>query len=303
MGKYQARYLKLAENGEIEHRVTLLKEKLKSCTVCPHHCQVNRLENKRGFCQAGTKMVISAYGPHFGEEGILVGEGGSGTIFFSHCTLRCVFCQNYEISHKGEGYKVSPQELARIMLALQRRGCHNINLVSPSHFVPQIVEALSLAIKDGLTLPLVYNTGGYDDIETLKLLDGIIDIYMPDIKFGNNEKAKKYTKVTDYFDIATAAVKEMYRQVGNLKLDDRGIACSGLLIRHLVMPDNLADTEKVLDFIAAEHSKDTAVNIMNQYYPAHQAYLYPELGRRISRQEYYNAIEYAEKLGLTNTRL
>src|SRR5690554_1776458 len=300
MAEQQPGYLGLAESGELERRMTLLKEKLNDCVICPHHCRVNRGKNERGFCRAGAQAVISGYGPHFGEEEVLVGEGGSGTIFFSYCTLQCVFCQNCETSHYGRGEEVLPCELARIMLSLQKKGCHNINLVSPTHYTPQIVHALSLAVKEGLTLPLVYNTGGYDDLETLKLLAGIIDIYMPDLKFGNDEKAQKYTKAANYFDLTTAAVKEMYRQVGDLKLDERQIAYQGLLIRHLVMPNNLAATDRVLEFIAKELSKKTAVNLMAQYYPAHRAYNFPELAIRISRKEYHDAVQYAEDLGLIN---
>ena len=293
-------YVRLYETGELDARVQLLYESLKSCIICPHHCKVDRPGNERGFCRAGASMVIDGYGPHYGEEDVLVGTGGSGTIFFSYCTLQCVFCQNCEISHFGEGYEVSPSELSSIMLSLQKKGCHNINFVSPSHYVPQIVEAIGLAAKNGLTLPLVYNTGGYDEVDTLKLLDGIMGIYMPDIKFGDNTKAKKYTKSTKYFDIVKASVKEMYHQVGNLNTDDRRIAYKGLIIRHLIMPDNLTDTDKVLEFIAEEISKDTFVNIMSQYYPAHKSFAFPELSRRISKKEYYEAVEYAKKLRLVN---
>jgi len=300
MPERQPGYLGLAESGELERRIVLLEEKLKSCTICPHHCRVNRLENERGFCRGGALAAVSSFGPHFGEEAPLVGRGGSGTIFFSHCNLQCVFCQNCEISHYGLGSEVSPSELAQMMLSLQKRGCHNINLVSPTHYVPQIVRALSLALEEGLTLPLVYNTGGYDDLDTLKLLEGIVDIYMPDLKFGDNEKAKKYTRAANYFDRAAAAVKEMQRQVGCLKLDERKIAYRGLLIRHLVMPNNLADTDRVLEFIAAALPKETAVNIMAQYYPAHQAHQFPELAARITHQEYAGAVRYAKKLGLAN---
>lgn len=300
MRDYTPGYSKLSQTGELDERVKALKERLESCIVCPHHCKVDRPNNERGFCRAGADMVIDGYGPHFGEEDVLVGTSGSGTIFFSYCTLQCVFCQNCEISQYGEGYEVSPSELAKIMLSLQKKGCHNINLVSPSHYVPQIAESISIAAKEGLTLPIVYNTGGYDELDTLKLLEGVIDIYMPDIKFGNNEKAKKYTHSAKYFDIVKAAVKEMYRQVGNLKVDDRKIAYKGLLIRHLVMPENLSDTDKVLEFISEDLSKDSVVNIMSQYYPAHKSYTFPELSRRISKKEYNEAVGYAEKLGLTN---
>ncbi len=300
MKKYTPGYVKLLQTGDLNSRIGLLKEKLKSCTVCPHHCKVNRLNNERGFCRAGYNTVIDGYGPHYGEESVLVGKSGSGTIFFSYCNLQCVFCQNCEISHYGEGYEVTPTELARIMLSLQSMGCHNINLVSPSHFVPQIVEAVSIAAKEGLTLPLVYNTGGYDEVDTLRLLEGIIDIYMPDIKFGDNTKARKYTKSSGYFDVAKSAVKEMHRQVGCLKTDEENIAYKGLLVRHLVMPENLADTDKIMEFIANEISRDTFINIMSQYYPACKSYEFPELSRRITVSEYNKAIGHAKRSGLKN---
>lgn len=297
---YTPEYIKLSKTGELEDRVIRLKEKLKCYVICPHHCKVDRTNNERGFCQAGKDMVIDGYGSHYGEEDVFVGIGGSGTIFLSYCTLQCVFCQNYEISQYGDGYEISPIDLAQIMLSLQKKGCHNINLVSPSHYVSQIVESIHLAAKGGLSLPIIYNTGGYDDINTLKLLDGIIDIYMPDIKFGDNIKAKKYVNSVRYFDIVKAAVKEMYRQVGNLKSDDRRIAYKGLLIRHLVMPKNISDTDKVLGFISQDISKEAVVNIMSQYNPSHKSYTFPELSRRITEKEYKEVLEYAKKLGLTN---
>ncbi|HOL17782.1 MAG TPA: radical SAM protein [Bacillota bacterium] len=300
MAGRQPGYLRLADSGELERRAALLQERLQSCVICPHHCRVNRLANERGFCRAGARAVISSYGPHYGEEAPLVGQGGSGTIFFCYCTLRCIFCQNYEISHYGLGEEASPSEIARMMLSLQKKGCHNINLVSPTHYIPQIVLGLSLAVQEGLTLPLVYNTGGYDDLDTLKLLEGIVDIYMPDLKFGDNDKARKYTKAANYFDLAAAAVKEMQRQVGTLKLDERQIAYRGLLIRHLVLPYNLAAMDRVLEFIAAELPGETAVNIMAQYHPAHQADQFPELAARITGQEYAGAVRYARELGLSN---
>jgi len=293
-------YVKLLETGELDNRIKILNERLKKCIICPHQCKVDRTVGERCFCRAGANAVIDGYGPHYGEESVLVGKGGSGTIFFSFCTLQCVFCQNCSISYYGEGYEVSPSELARIMLFLQNKGCHNINLVSPTHFVPQIIEAVRIAARDGLKLPLVYNTGGYDETDTLKLLEGIVDIYMPDIKFGDNAKAKKYTKANKYFDIVKAAVKEMHRQVGNLKTNEEGIACKGLLVRHLVMPENVADTDKILEFIAGEISKNTFINIMSQYYPAHKSWSYPELSRRIDKDEYIAAVKYAETLGLSN---
>ncbi len=298
LDNYLPGYINLYETGELQERISRLKDKLKSCTVCPHHCKVDRLKNETGICGAGKDMVTASYGPHFGEERVLVGSGGSGTIFFSHCSLQCVFCQNYDISCHGSGSEISASRLADIMLSLQARGCHNINFVTPSHYVPQIVAGLPLAIEGGLKLPLVYNSGGYDDIDTLKLLDGIIDIYMPDLKFSSNKIAKKYTKAPNYFDMATIAVKEMHRQVGDLRTDSAGRAYKGLLVRHLVMPENFAGTEKIMEFIAGEISKDTMVNIMRQYYPAHKAHTFPELSRRITGNEYNKAVQYARKNGL-----
>ncbi|HZK18888.1 MAG TPA: radical SAM protein [Clostridia bacterium] len=298
LDNYLPNYINLHKTGELQKRVSPLKEKLKSCTVCPHHCKVDRLKNERGICGAGKDMAIASYGPHFGEENVLVGNGGSGTVFFSHCALQCVFCQNYDISCHGGGSRISATGLADIMLTLQARGCHNINFVTPSHFVPQIVESLPFAVEGGLELPLVYNSGGYDDIDTLKLLDGIIDIYMPDLKFSDNKIAKKYTKAPNYFDTARLALIEMRRQVGDLKTDSAGRAYKGLLVRHLVMPENLAGTEKIMEFISREISEDTMVNVMGQYFPAHRAHTFPELSRRVNGSEYNKAVQCARKSGL-----
>lgn len=295
---HQPGYLNLLANGQLEERVKLLKTMLANCVLCPHQCQVNRLKGERGYCKTLDNVIVSGAEPHFGEEDELVGIFGSGTIFFSYCNLKCLFCQNYEISYCGEGQEISTDELAGIMLHLQRKRCHNINLVSPSHIIPQIVESIFIAAKKGLNIPIVYNSGGYDLSDTLKLLDGIIDIYMPDIKFSNDEIAWKYLGVKNYYTIAKNAVKEMYRQVGNLKTDGRNIAYKGLLIRHLVLPQNLAGTEEIMRFIAEEISIDTYVNIMAQYYPSHKSHNYKELSRRISKQEYQNAIDSAKSVGL-----
>jgi putative pyruvate formate lyase activating enzyme len=300
MSEYVPGYKNLLDTGELEIRVRILNEKLNKCTLCPHQCRAYRNQGEKGICNAGSSTVISSYGPHYGEEDVLVGRYGSGTIFFSWCNLRCVFCQNFRISHYGEGYETKTQELAEIMLSLQRMGCHNINLVSPTIYVPQIVEAVFIAAKRGLGIPLVYNTGGYDSMETLKLLDGIIDIYMPDLKFFDNDEAYKYTKASEYLIVASKAVKEMFRQVGTLKTDERNIAYKGLMIRHLVMPGNLENTKRILSFIANEISNDTYVNIMPQYYPAHMAFNYTELSQRLSTSEYTAAINHAKKLGLSN---
>lgn len=291
-------YLKLLENGELKDRVKILKNKLKHCELCPHRCKVNRLNGEKGYCKTLENVVVASFSPHFGEEPELVGQYGSGTIFFSHCNLECVFCQNYDISYCGEGEEISIEDLSNIMLYLQRKGCHNINLVSPGHIIPQIVEAIFLASQNGLNIPIVYNSNGYDLVETLKLLDGIIDIYMPDIKFGNDDIAFKYLGVKNYYKYAKDAIKEMYRQVNDLKTYNNNIAYKGILIRHLVMPQNIADTEKIINFIAEELSKDTYVNIMSQYYPTHKAFKYKEINRRINNNEYITALNAAKKAGL-----
>ncbi len=292
-----AGYLRLSLK-ELTKRAEQAVAMLADCTVCAQECHVDRTAGERGFCRGGRLAAVSSWGPHFGEESVLVGRHGSGTIFFTHCNLACRFCQNCDISQHGEGEEVSAEELAGIMLEVQRMGCHNVNLVSPSHYVPQILEALVIAVKNGLKIPLVYNTGGYDALETLALLNGIVDIYMPDIKFGDDGLGAKYSRAPRYFSVAKTAVKEMHRQVGDLQVDERGIATRGLLIRHLVMPGNLARTEEVMKFIAEEVSSDTFVNIMDQYYPAHEARKYPELSRRISREEYRRAVEMARAAGL-----
>ncbi|AEG14118.1 Radical SAM domain protein [Desulfofundulus kuznetsovii DSM 6115] len=283
---------------ELAARVEKAVELLADCTVCAQYCHVNRLEGEKGFCRGGRLAAVSSWGPHFGEEEVLVGRHGSGTIFFAHCNLACRFCQNCDISQYGEGSELTARELANAMLELQDMGCHNINLVSPSHYVPQILEALYIAAGDGLTLPLVYNTGGYDALPTLKLLDGVVDIYMPDIKFGDDEIGERYTRAANYFTVAKQAVKEMHRQVGDLVVDERGIAVRGLLVRHLVMPGDLARTGEVMKFLAGEISPNTFVNIMDQYYPAHEARRYPELSRRITREEFHRAVEIARECGL-----
>jgi putative pyruvate formate lyase activating enzyme len=253
---------------------------------------------EKGFCRTGLGAVVSSYSPHFGEEEPLVGVGGSGTIFFTHCNLLCLFCQNYEISHLGEGHEVLPNRLAEMMLHLQELGCHNINFVSPSHVVAQILAALPKAIEGGLKVPLVYNTGGYDSVETLKLLDGIFDIYMPDLKFMDGEAAHRYCRARDYPERAQAAIREMHRQVGDLALDHRGIAERGLLIRHLVLPGGLAGTREAMRFLARDISPNIYVNIMAQYRPCGEAMSYPPLNRRVSSKEYEEALQLAREEGI-----
>lgn len=271
---------------------------LKSCELCPRKCKVNRLKDEVGYCQTGRWAIVSSSGPHFGEESELIGSNGSGTIFFGYCNLSCCFCQNYDISQFGHGQITKPEKLANIMLSLQKMNCHNINLVSPSHVVAQFIEALKIAKDKGLHLPIIYNTGGYDSISTLKFLDGIIDIYMPDVKYSNSELAEKYSSAPNYFEINKLAMKEMHRQVGNLKTDNRGVALKGLLIRHLVLPNRIAGSFKVLEFIANEISKESYVNIMLQYQPCYHSKRYLEIDRTITRAEYQKVIDFATKIGL-----
>jgi len=266
--------------------------------VCPRRCSVNRLAGESGECQVTTQVIVSSYGPHFGEEAPLVGRHGSGTIFFAYCNLHCAFCQNYTISQLGEGSPVDREKLARMMLSLQDKGCHNINLVSPTHVVPYILDALELAAAKGLHLPLVYNTGGYDTIETLKLLDGVVDIYMPDMKYSNEKIAEQLSGIKDYPKVNKAAVREMHRQVGDLQLDEQGIAQRGLLVRHLVLPNGLAGTGEVVRFLAQKVSTNTYLNIMAQYHPCYKAFDMPQLARPLLKQEFYEAIELAHQQGL-----
>ena len=260
---------------------------------------MNRIKGKIGFCRAGIKPMVSSFHPHFGEEPPISGYNGSGTIFLTHCSLRCVYCQNYPISQLGEGREVSVEDLASMMLELERQHCHNINFVTPTHYMPQILEAIFIAREKGLRLPLVYNCGGYESLEALEILDGVVDIYMPDMKYSDNEVAKKYSNAPDYFEINKLAVKEMYRQVGDLKIV-RGIARRGLLIRHLVLPGGLAGSEAIFDFIVKELSPRTYVNIMAQYYPCHLAHNFPEIDHRITHQEYIKVLRIAQRKGLEN---
>ncbi|MGB9903458.1 MAG: radical SAM protein [Desulfotomaculales bacterium] len=285
-------------SGELQKRAEKALAMLANCKVCAQECGVNRLKGEKGFCRGGRLASVSSWGPHFGEESVLVGRHGSGTVFFANCNLACRFCQNCDISQYGEGEELGAADLAAVMLDVQKMGCPNVNLVSPSHYVPQILEALVLAAEGGLAVPLVYNTGGYDSLATLALLEGIVDIYMPDIKFGDDEQGAKYSRAPRYFTVARAAVKEMHRQVGDLQVNEKGIATRGLLVRHLVMPGNLARSENVMKFIAEEISPNTFVNIMDQYYPAHEAKRYPELSRRITPQEYRAAVQLARAAGL-----
>lgn len=283
---------------ELKERRDKLYELLESCRLCPNECGVDRRVSDNGNCRSGYLPIVSSYFPHFGEEPPLVGRFGSGTIFFTNCNLDCKFCQNYDISHYGIGKEVSIEELASMMIYLQNRGCHNINFVTPTHFTPQIVDALIIARERGLEIPLVYNCGGYESIETLKLLYKIIDIYMPDIKYSSNENALKYSGVSNYWDVVRQAIKEMHRQVGDLMISSSGIAKRGLLIRHLVLPNDISGSKKVLDFIANEISKNSYVNIMDQYRPAYLANQFTELNRPINEKEFFEVINYAKQIGL-----
>jgi putative pyruvate formate lyase activating enzyme len=270
-----------------------------SCTLCPRLCRVDRLAGETGICRTGRRASVSSFNAHFGEEAPLVGANGSGTIFFTHCNLLCLFCQNFEISHEGIGEEASDEQLAAVMLALQRQGCHNINFVTPSHVVPQILAALELAVPAGLNVPLVYNSGGYDRVETLGLLDGVIDIYMPDFKFWDPAVAQQACDAPDYPEVARQALLEMHRQVGDLELDERGIARRGLLVRHLVMPGGLAGTAQIMRFIAREVSPQTYVNVMSQYRPCGRAHEVPGLGAALSADEYRRAVRETIAEGIT----
>jgi putative pyruvate formate lyase activating enzyme len=272
---------------------------LQSCSLCPRSCGVNRLADDMGKCRTSRRAMVSSYGPHFGEEAPLVGRYGSGTIFFTNCNLRCVFCQNYSISQLGDGREVSKEGLAYIMLSLQLKRCHNVNLVSPTHVVPQILEALELAVESGLHIPLVYNSGGYDSVETLKILDGIVDIYMPDMKYDDGETARELSGIEDYPGVNKAAVKEMHRQTSDLRINEEGVAQRGLLVRHLVLPGGLAGTKGIVSFLSKETSSNTYVNIMAQYHPCHKALEIPRLGRLISSAEFHEALSLAREAGLS----
>jgi len=286
---------------ELLKRIEAAYSLLESCRVCPRECGVNRLKNdKLGFCRSGLNPIVSSASPHHGEEPPISGTKGSGTIFFANCNLRCVYCQNYPISQMGNGAERTPGELACQMLSLQEQGCHNLNLVTPTHFMPQILKALGIARERGFTLPIVYNTSGYESVEALQLLEGIVDIYLPDMRYGDDTIARRYSTAIHYPEINQAAVKEMYRQVGNLSVDEQGIAKHGLIIRHLVLPNRLSGTEAVMKFLAEEISKDVSISLMSQYFPAYKAQGCKELSRRITAEEYDEACQIMLKYGLEN---
>jgi putative pyruvate formate lyase activating enzyme len=290
-------YRRLYDTGELGRRAGLAESRLTSCNLCPRRCGVDRTAGRTGFCQGGLAARVSSYGPHFGEESPLVGEHGSGTIFMAGCNLGCCFCQNYEISHLVEGRETSAEDLAGMMLALEQAGCHNINFVTPTHFVPQILRALAAAAGRGLSVPVVYNCGGYESVSTLEMLEGAVDIYMPDFKFAGAESAVRYCTAADYPQRAKEALSEMHRQVGDLVIKN-GLARRGLLVRHLVMPGHTGDSAEVFKFLAEEISPRTFVNVMDQYRPCYEAGAFPEIARRSSADEFRRSLELARQAGL-----
>ena len=298
MNAFEPKYLSLYNNGELVRRANLAREREQNCDLCARYCRVDRADQK-GACRTGLKAWVASYGPHHGEEEPLRGWRGSGTIFFSWCNLRCQYCQNHDISQAAAGRELQSEEIAAIMLSLQESGCHNINLVSPSHVVAEILEALVIAVDQGLRLPLVYNTGGYDSPEALAMLDGVIDIYMPDMKYSDRLIARSLSKIGNYPQVNQDAVREMHRQVGDLTLDSRGIAQRGLLVRHLVLPEGLAGTAEVVRFLAEEISPLTYLNLMDQYRPAFKAHVHPQLNRSLTSDEYGQALSLARDAGLT----
>lgn len=299
MDTYGVTLYKSIEKEELSRIRNRFYQILEDCSLCPRDCHVNRLKGELGFCRTGRSAVVSSFGPHFGEEFPLVGRHGSGTVFFANCNLGCVFCQNYDISHLGRGSPVDDVELASIFLKIQSFGCHNLNLVTPTHVVPQIIAALEIAVQKGFSLPLVYNCGGYESVESIKLLEGIIDIYMPDFKFMDDGIAFSLTKARSYPEHAKESIKEMHRQVGDLKLSREGIAYRGLLVRHLLLPEFLSGTERVLQFIADEISANTYLNLMDQYYPCYLAKNHESLSRRIYPEEWNRAVTLAREIGLS----
>ena len=299
MEPFQPAYIRTFEKGLLQQKIKAARKLLSPCKLCPRKCGVDRLSGEIGVCKTASQAWVSSYNSHFGEESPLVGKHGSGTIFFTHCNLMCLFCQNFDISHEGHGQEVTDEELAAIMLALQQQGCHNINFVTPSHVVPQILAALEIAVQHGLCVPLVYNSGGYDLSATLRLLEGVFDIYMPDFKFWNPELAESACQAADYAEVACKALKEMHRQVGDLIIDDGGIARKGLLIRHLVLPDGMAGTRKIMRFIAREISTRSYVNIMSQYRPCGRVAEISGLNALLSPTDYQTALQVAKKEGIT----
>ncbi len=303
MTDYTPSYLKLLKTGELNKRAEELMAILHDCTLCPRDCHLDRGAGKTGYCRSGYLPIVSSYCAHHGEEPVLSGRKGSGTIFFGNCNLRCVFCQNHQISqpvHSLKEDEVSFERLADIMLELQSMGCHNINFVSPSHFAAQIVKAVDIAASKGLTIPLVYNTNGYDSLDTLRLLDGIINIYLPDIKYSDEKTALEYSKAGNYVEHSRSAIIEMKKQVGDLIVDSSGIAVKGLIVRHLVLPNDLAGSEESLRFISEKVGKNTFMSVMSQYFPTHKAAEYPLVSRPVSHREYERVLDWLDRFGLEN---
>lgn len=301
--KFTPSYIKLLENGELQKRADEAYSNLISCTSCPRDCKVNRIAGELGICTSGSLPIVSSYTPHFGEEPVLSGTRGAGNIFFGNCNLKCIYCQNFEISQNYKTeilHQVSNERLAEIMIELQKKDCHNIGLVSPTHFSATILKSIYLAAQKGLKLPIVYNTNGYDSVEMLKLYDGVIDIYLPDFKYGNSEYAKRYSLVDNYFERTKEAIKEMFRQVGDELVYDGDVVVRGLIIRHLVLPNDLSDSEKVFKFIAEELSPNVHISLMSQYYPSNKAYKDILIDRAIRNSEYEKALELLDKYGLHN---
>ena len=303
MDKLAPSYVSLSHSGELSRRAKRLTARLESCDICPRMCGVNRLKGETGFCNSGALPIVASYCAHRGEEPVLSGTRGSGTIFFGNCNLRCVFCQNYQISQdpvRQKANEVSSEQLAEYMLALQAQGCHNINLVSPTQFVPQIISALAVAVPRGLNIPLVYNTNAYDSLDTLREMDGIVDIYLPDLKYASDENAERYSRAPDYPSHARKAIQEMYRQAGELKTDKEEIALRGVIVRHLILPHNLAGTRDSLSWLASEVSPEVTVSLMSQYHPGHRAADFVELSRDITAAEHAEAMQALEEAGLEN---
>ncbi len=299
--EYEPAYLRLHRSGELRKRADALWSMMSSCRLCPRECGVNRLRGERGFCGASSHLYISSFSPHFGEERPLVGRGGSGTIFMTHCGLRCMFCINWDIAHEGNGSRTTIEQFAEMMIALQRRGCPNINIVTPTHYSAHVLKALDIAARRGLRIPLVYNTHGWERLEVLHVLDEVVDIYLPDFKYADQNMAAQYSSgARSYPDITRQALLEMHRQVGVAIPAVNGLIYRGLMIRHLVMPNNVSGTREVLRWIAQHLPRNTYVNIMSQYRPAYRAGEFPAIARRITREEYEDAIRWAKEFGLTN---
>lgn len=293
-------YLAAYQSGDLNKISEKALRMLEACSICPRKCGVNRLKDELGFCKTSSRAKVCSFMPHYGEEPPISGVRGSGTIFFTYCNMSCVYCQNYQFSQLGEGREVEEEELANFMIQLQNMGCHNINLVTPTHVMPQILKALMVAIPLGLKIPLCYNTGGYELPEIIELLDGIVDIYLPDMRYGNNESGIKYSNAPDYPKYNQLAVRLMHKQVGIPEFDERGVIKRGLIIRHLVLPNNLSGTEKIMEFLAKEVSKDCYISLMSQYYPCYKAQQYPEIARRVTAEEYEFAKDIMQKYGLDN---